>query len=357
MRRLEAAESQTLLSAVTARGEVIVEGHAVGHVEGFAFRPDADSEGEARRLVLRAARRALSGEMPRRVSALVADEDAAFALTDNGEIMWHGAAVGRLRRGHALLHPAAQPLASEFLDGAQRERLRQRLQAFVEHHIRAELAPLFAARDVTRGDATLRGVLHRLVEHAGVSGPMELAAPVRAALKRVGARAGRFGVYLPELLKPRAMKLRAQLWAIAHGSAMPVLPAPSLISIAPPPSWDVGFAAALGWVEAGPVLLRLDIAEKMAAELAYAARRGAVAVPVSLASRLSVKAEQLPAVLRALGMRLLPPAALEEGMAGPPAPAMMMTRRPVPRAMAEVPAPIDARPASGPFAALAALRK
>ncbi|MBN8908348.1 MAG: DNA helicase, partial [Rhodospirillales bacterium] len=39
MRRLEAGEGQDLLSAVTRRGEVVVEGHPVGHVEGFVSAP------------------------------------------------------------------------------------------------------------------------------------------------------------------------------------------------------------------------------------------------------------------------------------------------------------------------------
>ena len=64
IRRLEAGERETLLSAVTRRGEVVVEGHPVGQVEGFGFVPDPLSAGDGRRLVLRAARRALRGEIP-----------------------------------------------------------------------------------------------------------------------------------------------------------------------------------------------------------------------------------------------------------------------------------------------------
>ena len=68
IRRLEATEGEELLSAVTRRGEVVVEGHPVGHVRGFAFFPDPLAEGEEKKLVLRAARRALRDEMPRRVA-------------------------------------------------------------------------------------------------------------------------------------------------------------------------------------------------------------------------------------------------------------------------------------------------
>jgi ATP-dependent RNA helicase SUPV3L1/SUV3 len=70
IRRLDDTEEE-LLSAVTRQGEVVVEGHPVGRVSGFLFQPEAgEATEEERRLVLRAARRALREEMPRRVAAL-----------------------------------------------------------------------------------------------------------------------------------------------------------------------------------------------------------------------------------------------------------------------------------------------
>ena len=70
IRRLDDTEEE-LLSAVTRQGEVVVEGHGVGRIAGFLFQPATeDATEEERRLVLRAARRALREEMPRRVAAL-----------------------------------------------------------------------------------------------------------------------------------------------------------------------------------------------------------------------------------------------------------------------------------------------
>ncbi|MBN8927772.1 MAG: hypothetical protein J0H19_14240, partial [Rhodospirillales bacterium] len=139
MRRLEAGEGQDLLSAVTRRGEVVVEGHPVGHVEGFVFVPDPLAEGEEKKLVERAARRALREEIPRRVAEAEAAGDAAFTWTEAQRITWDGAAVARLVRGGSALRPRVQILDSEFLDGAQRERLRARLQEFVDGRIRDDL--------------------------------------------------------------------------------------------------------------------------------------------------------------------------------------------------------------------------
>ncbi len=165
---------------------------------------------------------------------------------------------------------------------------------------------------------------------------------------------------MPALLKPGAAATRALLWGVRAGMEPPPLPQPGLVSLALP-EWPPGFAAAMGWVAAGPVLLRLDVAERVAAELAWATRAGACAVPGDLASRLGVRAEALPAVLRALGVRLAPGGALPEGQAGPPCPPMMLPRRRVPeravqRAVAEPPRSGDAA-REGPFAALRALRR
>jgi ATP-dependent RNA helicase SUPV3L1/SUV3 len=357
MRRLDGGAPEELLSAVTRRGEVVVEGHPVGHVEGFGFLPDPLSEGEERRLVLRAARRALRAEMPLRVGRLEAEPDAGFAWLPRQRIAWAGAAVARLRPGAEALRPVVEVLDSEFLDGPARERVRLRLQRFVDRQVREALAPLFAAVAAGDAEAALRGPLHRLAEGLGVvPGATEADIPraLRGQLKALGVRAGRHALFLPALLKPRAAPMRAKLWALRHGVDLPELPAPGLVSIAPP-CWPEGFAAAMGWVAAGPVLVRLDIAERVAAELAFLARTRPVPLPADLAARLAVTPEALPPVVRALGFRLIQGGVLGEAQFGPPMPVLATPLRR--RCPAPAGRPRRAPPPDHPFAALAALRR
>jgi ATP-dependent RNA helicase SUPV3L1/SUV3 len=351
-RRLDAGEAADLLSAVTRKGEVVVEGHPVGHVEGFAFQPDPAAEGDERKLVLRAARRALAAEIPRRVAELEAAPDGDFSLAPAAgglALHWLGAPVGRLRPGATPLRPQAEARDTPLLDGSARERIRARLQRFAEAAIHRALAPLFAA--LAAPDPLLRGLLHRLGEGMGVMQAAETPAPPeRARLKALGIRAGRHAVFMPAMLKPAANALRAQLWALHHGVAAPALPHPAAVSIPRPAAWPEGFAAAMGWFDAGPMLLRLDIAERVGADLAWAGRDHPVPVPDDLAARLSIKAELVPPALRRLGFRLYPAPPLAEGQFGPPAPPMLVPLRR--KAAAEPPA----RSTTGPFAALATLR-
>ena len=354
MRKLEEGDGEALLSAVTRKGEVVVEGHQVGHVGGFRFRPDPMTEGESRKLVLRAARRALRESIPLRVSALETADGNAFTLSDTQEIVWDGEPVARLVGGRGALSPRVVVLDSEFLDGPLRERVRVRLQNHIDALIRTELLPLFTAIDRAAGEAELRGTLHRLREAIGlIPGATEEEIPPahRARLKALGVRAGRFALFMPPLLKPRAAALRARLWAVQHATRLPSVPPAGRVSMSMPADWDEHFAAAMGWLPAGSQLLRLDIAEQVTAELAHAARRGPVILPPYLHGRLGVAAAQLPIVLRRLGFRLIPAAGADAY--GPPAPAMFSLLRP--RRM--TPAPEAAAfPTHGAFAALAALR-
>jgi ATP-dependent RNA helicase SUPV3L1/SUV3 len=359
MRRLEEAEGRELLSAVTLRGQVVVEGHDVGHIEGFGFVPDPLAVGDEKKLVLRAARRALRAEMPRRVNLLEASADDAFVWTADHRLNWAGHPVARVMPGNAPLRPRVQVLDSEFLDGAERERIRTRLQSWLGEKIRADLAPLFTLEATVRHDPALRGPVHRLTEALGLipgADAETLAPDLRPRLRALGVRSGRFALFMPVLMKPRAAAMRVRLWAVHRGIPMPALPQAALVSVpAHQPEWPPGFAEMAGWIEAGPILLRLDIAEKTAGELGYRSRRGPAALPSGLGNRFAIKPDMLPAVLRHLGFRVLPAAGLASDQQGPPAPPMLTPLRRRRAGTEATPEPV--KTTIGPFAALAALKR
>jgi len=336
IRRLDPASEEDLLSAVTRQGEVIVEGHNVGRVEGFIFHPDATAEDEeTRKLVLRAARRALREEMPRRVAALEIGKSEAFALTPDHRITWDGADIARLRAGAEAGKPIVEVLPSEFLDGAQRERVRLRLSNFIEGTLAKDLSSIAAVESKAESDNTLRGPAFMLRESLGLrpgNSKAHFPQEVQAKLKSIGARAGRYALYVPEALKPRAMAMRSQLWALSRNIPTPDLPAPGLVSLPADGvlalTWLPGFAESIGWVQAGSLYLRLDVAERIAGELSYLTRRAPAPLPPEILGRFAIKGDLIAPVLAGLGFRVIEAEILGEDVQGPTRPMMVAWQRP-----------------------------
>src|SRR5690606_448627 len=162
----------------------------------------------ARKLVLRAARRALADEIPRRVARLEAAGDEAFALVlapqasaAQPAITWDGHGVAVLRPGAGRRRPMVEVRDSPLLDGAQRERL----QRFLDTFLRAALPALFAAAEAPHIAPSLRGALHRVAEGLGVAPALEadhdLSPQQRQVLKGLGVRVGRQALFMTAMLK------------------------------------------------------------------------------------------------------------------------------------------------------------
>ncbi|MEX0697407.1 MAG: disulfide oxidoreductase, partial [Dongiaceae bacterium] len=218
-----------LLGAVTRDGEVVVEGHRVGRLDGFRFTPDADAGGADARALMTAARRALAQEIPARLRRVEGDADDAFALTPAGLVTWHGVPVARLAAGDQPLLPRVEPLPSEFIEGPARERLRHRLALWLERWLRRRLAPLWRAREAALAGPA-RGLVFQLVEALGTLPRRAAAAQAdallpadRRRLAGLGLRIGTESIWLPALADRAAAALAGLLWAV-HGGVEPPPP-------------------------------------------------------------------------------------------------------------------------------------
>src|SRR5208282_4682119 len=129
MRRLR--ENAELEPEMSKTGEVVVEGHTIGRLDGFVFVPDSSSGGSEAKALQNAAQKALVGEIAARATRLAEAPDQQFVLAADGTIRWTGAAVGKLQSGEDVLRPRARVVADEHLTGAPRDAVETRLNAFV----------------------------------------------------------------------------------------------------------------------------------------------------------------------------------------------------------------------------------
>lgn len=301
-----------LLSAVTAKGEVVVEGHVVGHMEGLDFKPhDAADQREARALMA-AAHRALAQDAPRRVKTLEDSPEQAFGMTPEGRITWQGRIIAKAEKGDSLLAPRCVLLSHCLTDATLAERARRRTQTFLDGYLHRRLTPLYAP-DLDRDqlDAAAKGLLYQLHEGLGTLPRRQandtlkaLGEPAKKALTHIGLRLGRDWIYLAGMMDVKAIRARAVLWAAWTGSAVPETPnttAPSLPrDRVPDAAWPM-----LGFVPAGPIALRIDRWERLGARLRNRKKDAPIVADADFCAQLGLVEgdPNLSGVLKALGFK------------------------------------------------------
>src|SRR5260221_2847097 len=295
-----------LVTVVTEGGEVLVQGLRAGLVECFGFVPDRAVR-EGSKGLLAAANRALRSGIRDRVAALEQDEDSAFTLLASAEIGWKGSAVARVLSGESVLAPQVEVLPSELLPPPLREPVPKRLAAGLDAQIGAHLGPLIAAREAALSGPA-RGLLFVLAESLGprprpgaATHLATLSSDDRLALNCLGVTLGRLTVFMPALMRPEALRIRARLFALHHGG--PSIGAPAGIPSVPlEPGLSSAFYAACGYQAAGPRAVRVDRLDRVAAAASRLSREGPFAAPADFASLLGCPSGEVSAVLAAPGL-------------------------------------------------------
>jgi ATP-dependent RNA helicase SUPV3L1/SUV3 len=379
MRRLR--ENTMLNTEIGKTGEVIVEGHVIGRLDGFTFAPDAAEAGSDAKALQATAQKALAGEIDARAEKLAAAPDEQFVLASDGTIRWTGDAVAKLVAADDALHPRIRIISDERLAGAPREAVQTRLDLWLKTHIEKLLGPLFElakAEDIT---GIARGIAFQLIEALGVLERQKIAAemkdldqPSRASLRKYGVRFGAYHIYVPPLLKPAARALASLLWAQKQdnvdmsalsgaqhlaGSGRTSFPVDKLL--------DRDAYRVLGYRQCGERAVRVDILERLAdlirpalswreaspgAKPAGAFDGRGFVVTQAMTSLTGSAGEDFASILRALGYRM------ERRPAPPPKPvvAEIVAAEPGPVESGPVElSPVELSPAeSAPDAALAA---
>jgi Superfamily II DNA and RNA helicases len=329
MRRLR--ENAMPEAEINPSGEVLVEGHHVGEMQGFRFTADRTAEGEDARAVKAAAQKALAAEFELRAERFAAAPNGDLALGSDGILRWLGAPVGTLVATDDVLKPRVVLLADEQLTGAARDKVAARAERFVNYQIETHLKPLLDLRDAETLTGTARGLAFQLSENFGILNRRDVAEEVRAldqdaraALRRLGVRFGAYHIFVPALIKPGPAGLATLLWALkndarekpGYGDVVAALAA-GRTSIVTDPQFDRAFYRLAGFRNLGRRAVRVDILERLAdlirptlgwkpgsgkrPEGAYG--NESFVVTPAMMSILGATAEDMEAILKGLGYR------------------------------------------------------
>ncbi len=270
LRRLK--QKETLVAEVNDKGEVTVEGEFVGRLQGFRFSQDAAASADEAKTLAQAAMAALKPEFSLRADRFYNAPDTEMDFTNQGGLMWGDAAVGKLVKGAEPMKPAVEPFVDEEAGPEVADKVRRRLQHFIDRKVAALFEPLAAMSRDEALTGLARGFAFRMVENLGIIPRDMVAAEVkeldqeaRAALRKHGLRFGQFTIFLPALLKPAPTRLRLVLWSLWNDLAeFPEAPPPGLVTIPNLTEVPRGHYALSGYHPAGARAIRIDMLERLA---------------------------------------------------------------------------------------------
>lgn len=230
----------------------------------------------------------------------------AFTVDAGGQVCFGEQAIARLERGAELLHPTIRLQGLEEIGAGARHRIERRLQAWARDLVDGLLAPLRRLGEDAELGAEARGLLYQLEQGLGTVARRDAQAQLRALssddrrrLSEAGVELGRTAVYLPQLVRGRALRRRAALLRAWTGRSVAL---PDGVSAAVRDGVPAEDYLRLGFVVLAGRAFRADQLER-----AHAALRALEAepfeLPRELGSWLGCRRRQLPAVLRAMGYR------------------------------------------------------
>ena len=314
MRQLR-ADVAALPVVIGDQGDVLVEDHPIGRLEGFRFVVAPDARHADKKLLLAAAEKRLAGERARRGTALAgaADADLALLAEAGGKplIAWQGLTVASLAPGVSLARPRiALDRGLDCLDKPLIAQIRQRLEAWLAAAIGRRL-PGLVALDLLARDASaapgLRAVAAALAERGAIVPRSEIAESVdrleaddRKRLRRIGVNIGSLDLFDPRLLKPAAARWRAALLAARSGAP--------IAALAPDGATVLSRANFAAFRTIGAQSVRIDLVERIARAV-HDARQGKApfASDPAFATSIGLSADTIARLMTALGFRSATP--------------------------------------------------
>ncbi len=253
-----------------------------------------------------------------------------FTLNDLGQIFYQpdstnplpGSVIARVIKGGSMLQPQAE-LLSEFDCGSEdRAAVQEFLGTWLKAHIYTVLQPLFNLININENPDTpplpecVKSIFLKVFDGMGISPRLdnesaiaELDADMRKILRDKKLRMGPVLIFLGELNKPAAVRLRGLLWSLYHDRALPApLPKDGAMSmlVEPDRAADLTeFYRAIGYPLYGPRAIRIDMLDRVINAIYDGAKDGKFQAKHMMAEWIGCPIADLYAILEALGHKRL----------------------------------------------------
>ena len=218
-------QDMKLNTEINLNDEVIIDGQLIGKLKGLKLNLEFTSQtlDTDIKSLKKAARQGIEGELRKRVKNII--ESKSLILNQNYKISWKNHPIAKIRKGKNYLSPEIEIIADEALDQKTKGSLFIFLNEWLSSHISEELNDLINLIKLKNNNQYIRAMAFRLYESNGILKRTEVEEILKKISKEdrkqfriLGIKLGRYHVFLPKMLKPKAVDLRIVLWKFFNGT-------------------------------------------------------------------------------------------------------------------------------------------
>ncbi len=259
-----------LNTEINDNNKIYIDGQLIGELKGLKFLIEITSKtlDTDIKSIKKAARRGIEKELIKRVDEIL--NDGKLEINSENKIIWKNNPIARLKKGNDYLSPEIDIIADESLIEDSKMKLIKFLNIWLNKYINEVLGDLLKLTKYQISNQYLRGLMFQLYENNGVVKRSSVENIVKLIPKEerrkmwgMGIKIGRYHIYLPKMLKPKAVNFRIALWKMFHNLAGENTIPKSGLNFLSNVNFKRDFLLLCGFEKFNEFFVRIDILEKL----------------------------------------------------------------------------------------------
>ena len=259
-----------LNTKINNENKIHIDGQLMGELKGLKFLIEVTSKtlDTDIKSIRKAVRKGVEEELIKRVDKILSNDE--ITINNENKIIWKNDPIARLKKGNSYLNPEVEIIADDSLNLESKIKLIAFLNKWLNNHINDVLGDLIKLTRHKVENQYLRGLVFQLYENNGVVKRSEvyqivksIPADERRKLWGMGIKIGRYHIYLPRMLKPKAVEFRIGLWKIFNNLSDKNKIPQSGLNFLVGRSFARDFLLLCGFEKFNEFFIRIDILEKL----------------------------------------------------------------------------------------------
>ena len=259
-----------LNTEISEENKIHIDGQYIGELKGLKFLIEVTSKtlDTDIKSMKKAARKGVEKELIKRVDEIL--DKGEIEINNENKIIWKSYPIARLKKGNDYLNPEVDIICDDALNEESKSKLNSFLIKWLNNYTNTILGDLTKLTKHKISNQYLRGLVFQLYENNGVviRNKVEKIVKLIPAVERkklwgMGIKIGRYHIYLPKMLKPKAVEFRISLWKIFHNLSDENKIPKSGLNFLFDVSLNKDFLLLCGFEKFRNFFVRIDILEKL----------------------------------------------------------------------------------------------